>query len=96
MAVVLKLDVALFRQRLRLIPVVVPLDVVDDELTVQPPEDGRLRPAAIDTYDDHRMAMSFALAGTKSAGVRINDPACVNKTYPEYFQDLEKLRAQVS
>jgi 3-phosphoshikimate 1-carboxyvinyltransferase len=72
------------------------VDMEGDDLTIQPPEDGRLRPAAIDTYDDHRMAMSFALAGTKSAGVRINDPSCVNKTYPEYFEDLEKLRGQIS
>ena len=68
------------------------VSVEGDDLTIQPPEDGRIRPAAIDTYDDHRMAMSFALAGTKSAGVRIKDPECVNKTYPEYFRDLEKLR----
>ncbi len=51
-----------------------------DDLTVHPPEDGRFRPASIDTYDDHRMAMSFA-AGTRTAGVRIRDPQCVNKTY---------------
>jgi 3-phosphoshikimate 1-carboxyvinyltransferase len=36
------------------------------------------------------MAMSFAIAGTKSAGVRINDPACVNKTYPNFFDDLNR------
>jgi 3-phosphoshikimate 1-carboxyvinyltransferase len=71
------------------------VSVEGDDLTIQPPEDGRIRPAAIDTYDDHRMAMSFALAGTKSAGVRINDPGCVNKTYPEYFQDLERLRPRL-
>jgi 3-phosphoshikimate 1-carboxyvinyltransferase len=45
-----------------------------DDLIIDPPEDGRLRAAAIDTYDDHRMAMSFALAGTKSAGVTIRTP----------------------
>jgi 3-phosphoshikimate 1-carboxyvinyltransferase len=65
------------------------VDVEHDVLTVHPPE--RLKPAAIDTYDDHRMAMSFALAGTRSAGVRINDPACVNKTYPNYFDDLRRV-----
>jgi 3-phosphoshikimate 1-carboxyvinyltransferase len=61
-----------------------------DDLTIHPPEDGKLTPAAVDTYDDHRMAMSFALAGTRAAGVRINDPACVNKTYPNYFEDLAR------
>jgi 3-phosphoshikimate 1-carboxyvinyltransferase len=67
------------------------VSVDGDDLTIFPPEDG-LRAASISTYDDHRMAMSFALAGTKSAGVRILDPNCVNKTYPEYFSDLHKLR----
>ena len=66
------------------------VEVDGDDLVIDPPEGGRLRPAAIDTYDDHRMAMSFALAGTRSAGVRINDPQCVNKTYPNYFQDLAR------
>ena len=48
-------------------------------------------PAAVDTYDDHRMAMSFALAGARTNGVRINDPKCVNKTYPNYFEDLSRV-----
>jgi 3-phosphoshikimate 1-carboxyvinyltransferase len=63
----------------------------DDALTIHPPEDGRLKAVAIDTYDDHRMAMSFALAGTKSAGVRIRDVECVNKTYPGFFADLARV-----
>ena len=50
------------------------------------------RAATIDTYDDHRMAMSFAVAGTRTAGVIIKDAQCVNKTYPDFFADLEKLR----
>ena len=66
--------------------------VEGDDLMIAPPEDGKLNAAAIDTYDDHRMAMSFALAGTRSAGVTIRDAGCVNKTYPDYFADLEKLR----
>jgi 3-phosphoshikimate 1-carboxyvinyltransferase len=64
------------------------VEVEDNVLTIDPPE--FVKPALIDTYDDHRMAMSFALAGTKAPGVRINDPACVNKTYPGYFQDLQQ------
>jgi 3-phosphoshikimate 1-carboxyvinyltransferase len=64
--------------------------VEGDDLTIAPPK--ALRPASIATYDDHRMAMSFALAGTKAPGVIILDPSCVNKTYPTYFDDLEKLR----
>ncbi|MGC4032817.1 MAG: hypothetical protein QM754_14000 [Tepidisphaeraceae bacterium] len=66
------------------------VDIDGDTLHIEPPE--KLKVASIDTYDDHRMAMSFALAGTKTAGVTINDPACVNKTYPHYFQDLESFR----
>lgn len=63
----------------------------EDGLTVIP---GTLRPATIDTYHDHRMAMSLSLPGLRSPGVVINDPGCTNKTYPEFFDDLSKLRAQ--
>jgi 3-phosphoshikimate 1-carboxyvinyltransferase len=49
-------------------------------------------PAAIDTYDDHRVAMSLALVGLKVPGVRINDPGCVSKTFPTYFEVWEGLR----
>jgi 3-phosphoshikimate 1-carboxyvinyltransferase len=65
------------------------VSVEDDVLIIDPPE--TLRPAAIDTYDDHRMAMSFALAGTKSPGIVIKDSQCVAKTYPEFFDDLAKV-----
>lgn len=68
------------------------VEIEGDDMSIHPPEDGKLKVAAIDTYDDHRMAMSFALAGTKSAGVTIKDAGCVSKTYPAFFQDLEKLR----
>jgi 3-phosphoshikimate 1-carboxyvinyltransferase len=61
----------------------------DDGLTIHPAE---LRSATIETYNDHRMAMSFALAGLRIAGVRINNPHCVEKTYPRFFEDLESLR----
>ena len=65
-----------------------------DDLTITPPTNGRLRHAAIDTYDDHRMAMSFAILGLPptSPGVTINDPRCVEKTFPDFFQYLERLR----
>jgi len=45
----------------------------------------QIKHAAIDTYDDHRMAMCFSLAAFGGAGVRINDPGCVAKTFPDYF-----------
>jgi 3-phosphoshikimate 1-carboxyvinyltransferase len=61
-----------------------------DFLRVEPP--ARLRAdVAIDTYDDHRMAMSFSLVALGGVAVRINDPDCVAKTYPEYFDALAKL-----
>jgi 3-phosphoshikimate 1-carboxyvinyltransferase len=49
--------------------------------------------ATIDTYDDHRMAMSLALVGLKTTGVVINNPECTAKTYPRFFDDLERLRS---
>ena len=52
---------------------------------------GKTRGAAIDTYDDHRMAMSFALAGLRIPNVTINDPECVTKTFPDFFKTLESL-----
>jgi 3-phosphoshikimate 1-carboxyvinyltransferase len=58
-----------------------------DYLKVTPPV--KLQPATIDTYDDHRMAMCFSLAALGGVPVRINDPKCVGKTFPEYFQVLE-------
>jgi 3-phosphoshikimate 1-carboxyvinyltransferase len=56
------------------------------EITPRP-----LVPAEIDTYDDHRMAMAFALAGLRQPGVAIRDPGCVSKTWPDYFAMLEAL-----
>ena len=53
-----------------------------------------LHGAAIDTYDDHRMAMSMALAGLVVPGVVIRDPDCTSKTYPEFFHDLAGLGRQ--
>ncbi|WP_273690037.1 3-phosphoshikimate 1-carboxyvinyltransferase [Ketogulonicigenium vulgare] len=52
---------------------------------------GQELPAEIFTYADHRIAMSFALAGLKLRGIRILDPACVNKTYPAYWRDMASL-----
>lgn len=49
-------------------------------------------PAAVDTYDDHRMAMSLSLVGLRATGVVINDPECVNKTFPTYFDTLSAIQ----
>lgn len=60
-----------------------------DYLRITPPPGSRLTPhAVIDTYDDHRMAMCFSLATLGGVAVRINDPGCVAKTFPEYFEVL--------
>ena len=45
----------------------------------------------IDTYDDHRMAMSFTLAGLRIEGINILDPGCVSKTFPNFFDEFEKI-----
>lgn len=54
----------------------------------------QIRPALIQTYDDHRMAMAFSVLGLRVPGVRIADPGCVSKTFPEFFDVLETLRGQ--
>ncbi|MCE2808131.1 MAG: 3-phosphoshikimate 1-carboxyvinyltransferase, partial [Actinobacteria bacterium] len=61
----------------------------DDGYTVNP---GATHPATIETYDDHRMAMSMALIGYANSGVSISDPNCVRKTFPTYFEEMERLR----
>jgi len=61
-----------------------------DGMTVQPCTS--IRPATVRTYNDHRMAMAFALIGLRAPGIRIENPGCVAKTFPEYFKVLEKLR----
>ncbi len=60
----------------------------EDGMTIHP---GTISPAEIQTYDDHRMAMSFSLLGLRVPGIRIADPDCTSKTYPLYFEDLERL-----
>ena len=62
-----------------------------DYLRVTPPASGIVAGVSIDTYDDHRMAMCFSLAALGGVTVRINDPQCVNKTFPEYFEVLSRI-----
>jgi 3-phosphoshikimate 1-carboxyvinyltransferase len=59
-----------------------------DGLVVHP---GTPRAGRVETYDDHRMAMSFSVLGLAAHGIDILNPACVSKTFPEYFGELEKL-----
>jgi 3-phosphoshikimate 1-carboxyvinyltransferase len=60
-----------------------------DGFTIEP---APVRPATIRTYDDHRMAMSFTLLGLREPGIRIADPGCVAKTFPDFFDVIETLR----
>jgi 3-phosphoshikimate 1-carboxyvinyltransferase len=59
-----------------------------DTLTVYPAVLGELHGAEIETYNDHRMAMCFAILGLKVPGIRIKNPTCVKKTFPNFFQKL--------
>ena len=61
-----------------------------DYLRITPPQQ-LLANAVIDTYDDHRMAMCFSLVALGGVPIRINDPKCVGKTFPDYFQVLQQI-----
>lgn len=63
----------------------------EDWLLVNPIRPGQWQHAVIDTYDDHRMAMCFSLAAFGEKPVRIMDPGCVSKTFPDYFQEYSRL-----
>ena len=60
-----------------------------DSVTIHP---GAPRPCEVQTYDDHRIAMSFAVTGLRAPGIRIAGPECVSKTFPEFFDVLRTLR----
>jgi len=60
----------------------------EDGLIIQP---GQPQPAAVETYDDHRMAMAFALMGVRSEGIRILNPGCTAKTFEGYFELLSQM-----
>ncbi len=66
----------------------------EDGLTIHPLGDvamTRTDPVRLATYEDHRMAMSFSLAGLRLRNVEIENPACTAKTYPNYWADLQRL-----
>ncbi len=65
------------------------VDEGEDYLIIVPPRE--LMPAEISTYDDHRMAMAFSLAACSEVPITILNPTCVNKTFPDYFNQLSKL-----
>jgi 3-phosphoshikimate 1-carboxyvinyltransferase len=63
-------------------------DELPDGIRIQ---GGRPHGADIETYADHRMAMSFAVLGTRVPGIRIDTPECVSKSYPAFFEELQML-----
>jgi 3-phosphoshikimate 1-carboxyvinyltransferase len=63
----------------------------EDGMRIEPSE---VQPGAVDTYDDHRMAMSFAILGSAVPGITIRDPGCVAKTFPDFFDRLQRVREQ--
>ncbi len=65
-------------------------EATDDGMIIRP--DSSPTGAVIETYDDHRMAMAFSILGLVIGGISIQNPSCVNKTFPEFFDTLELLR----
>lgn len=59
-----------------------------DDIFIEP---APIRPCTVKTFGDHRIAMAFALAGLRSGGVTIDDPACCSKTFPHYFECIDQI-----
>ncbi len=68
----------------------VQVDEHEDGMTIYPCD--QFTPAIVQTYNDHRMAMAFSLIGLRVDGMTIENPSCVSKTFPDYFEVLESLR----
>ncbi|MEE2907350.1 MAG: 3-phosphoshikimate 1-carboxyvinyltransferase [Planctomycetota bacterium] len=66
-----------------------------DDLVIRPPSDQQATasPCTIETYDDHRMAMAFSILGLRQGGLTIEDPDCVAKSYPGFWDDLARVEA---
>ncbi|HEX9334218.1 MAG TPA: 3-phosphoshikimate 1-carboxyvinyltransferase, partial [Anaerolineales bacterium] len=62
----------------------------EDGMTIYPCDD--IQPGTIRTYNDHRMAMAFSLIGLRADGITIENPSCVAKTFPKFFEVLDSLR----
>jgi 3-phosphoshikimate 1-carboxyvinyltransferase len=62
--------------------------LVEDGVQIEP---SSLHGAPLDTYDDHRLAMSFAVAGLRVPGVRVENPECVTKSFPEFWEEFERI-----
>ena len=69
----------------------IPASELDDGFRIEP---GPVSPGVVRTYDDHRMAMSFAVLGLAVPGIEIADPGCVAKTFPGFWETVEDVRIQ--
>ncbi|MBD3328588.1 hypothetical protein GF340_04760, partial [Candidatus Peregrinibacteria bacterium] len=67
----------------------IPADDTKDSLTINPSPKFEIHGNTIKTYNDHRVAMCFAVLGSKIEGLKIHDPVCVQKTYPTFWKDLQ-------
>ena len=85
--------IAAMAQELRKVGAIV--DAGDDYIQITPPKHWKSPAQGIDTYDDHRMAMCFSLAALGPLRIRINDPACVAKTFPEYFKEFSQITKSI-
>ena len=65
----------------------------ESSITIYP---GTPTPTAVDTYDDHRMAMGFSLIGLRAPDIVINDPGCCRKTFENYFGVLDNVIAELT
>jgi 3-phosphoshikimate 1-carboxyvinyltransferase len=71
------------------------VDAGDDYIQITPSKKWQSPSEGIDTYDDHRMAMCFSLSALGPLRIRINDPACVAKTFPEYFKEFSQIAKSI-
>ena len=65
----------------------------DDWIRIYP---GNPKPAEIETYEDHRMAMGFSLIGLRADGIVIKDPLCCRKTFENYFEVLDRVIGELT
>jgi 3-phosphoshikimate 1-carboxyvinyltransferase len=73
----------------------VQVDEHEDGMTIYPTfnlQPSTFKPAIVQTYNDHRMAMAFSLIGLRFDGVTIENPSCVSKTFPNFFDVLAQLQ----
>ena len=71
------------------------VETTNDEMKITPISIEKIKPAVIDSHNDHRMAMSLALIGLKLPGIKIQNPECVNKSFPEFWEKLKEIGVDI-